>query len=588
MRFAPLALLLPMGHFWVSSVDGSLFSSSSSSASTSTSTDVVAPSCGPSYSPCPVSLPCCNMNSCFPLPVCRSFKQKFKSNQADKRGQHKALIGKHAFLGDPDQAHWTTDFDHIVDDHAVVDTKHKKLVLKAKRDKVKTKSGGGFGATVSSTRWNRYGTFATQFKAGSTGPGIVTAFMLSNPALGEEISFQITGRDPKTVLTEYYKHPAAISSSPDGGKSGGVGRAGGGWIPVTVPGLHWPHLPSVLSIESITTRGRKIKDLLLHKTHDNKNDGDTVAAENSGANIEGSTIEDLKTINEHGSKDDEHHTNSLEESHTLKKSATENDLVYKIEWTPEKIEWSIDGKVLRTLRSKDLLQFKSNNNSLEIPSQPMQIQLTIWDAGHSADTRVWAGGVTDYGESDEREYVALVDWIDIACYDNKEAKRTQWPGKEASARLAQVETEERKAEEEKEAKQKTKAKKDKETQQEIDAALAAAGKDSSTKRWFPFGGGGNGSDESANVQPKSKKQLKQEEKQRKKTEKEKQKQAAQKEKEKQAREPGVLSRFSDRVIRILLRWNFIALFLVATGSFLTEPANTRKFHLASKEKLAFQ
>lgn len=61
MRFAPLALLLPMGHFWVSSVDGSLFSSSSSS-STSASTDV-APSCGPSYSPCPVSYPCCNGKS---------------------------------------------------------------------------------------------------------------------------------------------------------------------------------------------------------------------------------------------------------------------------------------------------------------------------------------------------------------------------------------------------------------------------------------------------------------------------------------------------------------------------------------------
>ncbi|KAF9155036.1 hypothetical protein BG015_011273 [Linnemannia schmuckeri] len=550
MRFAPLALLLPMGHFWVSSVDGSLFSSSSSS-STSTSTNV-APSCGPSYSPCPVSYPCCNngtchkttlqacpialgcqpaysypidssssdkkstskttpltVNSCFPLPVCRSFKEKFKSNQPDKHGQHRALIPKHDFLGDPDQAHWTSDFDHIVDDHAVVDTKHKKLVLKAKRDEVKTKSGGGFGATVSSTRWNRYGTFATQFKAGSTGPGIVTAFMLTNPALGEEISFQITGRDPKTVLTEYYKHPSA--SSEEKGGQGGTG--GKGRISSSVPGLHWPHLPS---------------------------------------------------------------------------SATENDLVYKIEWTPDKIAWSVDGRVLRTLRAKDLLQRK--NRHLEIPSQPMQIQLTIWDAGHSKDTKAWAGGVTDYGENDEKEYVTLVDWIEIACYDNKEAKRNPWPGKDASARLAQVEAEERKAEEEKEARKKDKAKKDKEAQKAIDAAAATAKGSSTIKRWMPFGSRGNASEDSAttvDVKSKSKKQLKQEEKQRKKAEKSK-KQAAQKEKEKQAREPGVLSRFSDRVIRILLRWNFIVLFLVATGSYLTEPVNARKFHLASKEKLGLQ
>ncbi|KAG0255435.1 hypothetical protein BGZ95_005762, partial [Linnemannia exigua] len=62
MRFAPVALLLPIAHFWVSSVDGSFFSSSSSSPSTSTSStsSQVSPSCGPSYSPCPVTFPCCN------------------------------------------------------------------------------------------------------------------------------------------------------------------------------------------------------------------------------------------------------------------------------------------------------------------------------------------------------------------------------------------------------------------------------------------------------------------------------------------------------------------------------------------------
>ena len=403
--------------------------------------------------------------------------------------------------------------------------------------------------------------------------------MLSNPALGEEISFQITGRDPKTVLTEYYKHSTGSSK---GLKEGKGGAGGGGWKSASVPGLHWPHLPSVLSMESITTRGRKIKDILLHKTHD---DDDGTTAENSGENIEGSTIEDLKTINEHGSIDDDDDT-SLEESHTLKKSATENDLVYKIEWTPKKIEWSIDGKVIRTLRSKDLPQ--SKKKSLEIPSQPMQIQLTIWDAGHSKDTRAWAGGETDYGENDEREYVTLVDWIEIACYDNKEAKRNPWPGKDASARLAQVEAEERKAKErkakeEKEAMKKDKTKKDKVVQQAP----------SSTRGWLSFGRSGNDSSDdstttTADGKPKSKKQLKQEEKQRKKAEKSKKQAAAQKEKERQAKEPGALSRFSDRVIRILLRWNFIVLFLVATGSYLTEPANARKFHPASKEKLGFQ
>ncbi|KAF9144126.1 hypothetical protein BGX30_013664, partial [Mortierella sp. GBA39] len=183
-------------------------------------------------------------------------------------------------------------------------------------------------------------------------------------------------------------------------------------------------------------------------------------------------------------------------------------------------------------------------------------------------------------------YVTLVDWIEIACYDNKEAKRNPWPGKDASARLAQAEAEMRKAEEEKEARKKDKAKKDKEVQQAS----------SSTRGWLSFGGSKSGSSDdtttttttTADVKPKSKKQLKQEEKQRKEAEKSKKQAAAQKEKERQAREPGVLSRFSDRVIRILLRWNFIVLFLVATGSYLTEPANARKLHLTSKEKLGMQ
>ncbi|KAF9123805.1 hypothetical protein BGW39_008679, partial [Mortierella sp. 14UC] len=340
---------------------------------------------------------------------------------------------------------------------------------------------------------------------------------------------------------------------------------------------------------SITTRGRKLKDLLLHKSHEDS----TVQHDRNP--------EDVKTIKDHSENGGEY--DSLEESHKLKKSTTENDLVYKIEWTPEKIEWSVDGKVLRTLRPKDLAKFKKTlpsgqKQQLEIPSQPMQIQLTIWDAGHDKGTTAWAGGVTDYGENDEREYVARVDWIEVACYDNKEAKRNPWPGKDASARLAQVEAEERKAEEEKEARLKAEAKKDKKAQKAIDAAIAA--KDASSSGilggWLSFGRRGNGSAEfttttttsnTDNAEPKSKKLLKQEEKQRK-----KQKQAAEKlkEKEKKARtkEPGVMSRFLDTLIRRLLRLNFVVLFLVAAGTYLTEPANARKFHLVSKEKAGLQ
>lgn len=70
--------------------------------------------------------------SCFPLPVCKSFKETFKNNKADRKGQHQPLIPKQDFNGDPDQAHWTSDFDHIAP-YASIDSSQKRLVLKARR-----------------------------------------------------------------------------------------------------------------------------------------------------------------------------------------------------------------------------------------------------------------------------------------------------------------------------------------------------------------------------------------------------------------------------------------------------------------------
>ncbi|KAF9084756.1 hypothetical protein BGX27_003714, partial [Mortierella sp. AM989] len=81
------------------------------------------------------------------------------------------LIPKLDFMGDPEQAPWVSEFDHI-ESNAEIDQREKKLLLRARRDSVRTQSGGGFGATVSSTRWNKYGSFSTKLKSGSTGPGI--------------------------------------------------------------------------------------------------------------------------------------------------------------------------------------------------------------------------------------------------------------------------------------------------------------------------------------------------------------------------------------------------------------------------------
>lgn len=208
---------------------------------------------------------------------------------------------------------------------------------------VKTQSGGGFGATVSSTRWSKFGTFSAKIKSGSTGPGIVTAFLLSNPAMGEEISFELTGKDSKKVVTNYYRH---------------------------IPGNNFDPLHSAAATRS--------------------------------------------------------HLESHEETQQLKKDSTKHELTYKLEWNEHHIKWFVEGKLIRTVLAKDA--------SGGLPTNPMQLRVTIWDAGHTHETMAWAGGMTQYGEDNLTEYVATVDSIEISCKDSKEGQRP-WPGPEAAKRL---------------------------------------------------------------------------------------------------------------------------------------------------------
>ncbi|KAI8598091.1 concanavalin A-like lectin/glucanase domain-containing protein [Dissophora ornata] len=443
---------------------------------------------------------------CFPLPVCRSFRETFKHNNEDKKGHHKALIPKLDFIGDSDLAHWTSDFDHIAP-YATVDPKQKRLVLKAKRDLVKTQSGGGFGATVSSTRWNRYGTFSAKFKSGATGPGIVAAMMLTNPMHGEEITIEVTGRDPKIVITDFYRHSARSDSQHDS------------WL---------PSLKSVVpSMDGIRTRTRKLKDIVMPGKKDKD---DTITSDNNSSEKENNSENDKNN-------DDA----SLERSHALKRPATENELVYTIEWTPDKIQWSVDGVVLRTITSKDLLK----ENGYGLPSHPMLFQFTIWDAGYNKETEIWAGGRTDYGVKDDREYSTLIEWIDIACHDRKEARRNPWPGTDALKRLAAVEKEEK---EERKAQEKEAQKKEKEAMKNKKKAINAADEsakfqyEGKTDGWLFGRGEGSQKDED---------RLKKSQRKNYQTSK--------------------VDQFIDAVVHTLLKWATILVIAVGSASYLTQP-----------------
>ncbi|KAF9962029.1 hypothetical protein BGZ72_000096 [Mortierella alpina] len=448
-------------------------------------------------------------SSCFPLPVCQSFKQKFKHNQADKHNQHRAMIPKLDFIGDPDQAYFTSDFDHIAP-YAQVDSAQKRLLLSARRDKVKTKSGGGFGARVSSTRWSRYGTFSAKFKAGATGPGIVTAMMLSNPILGEEISIEITGRDPKTAMTDLYRH------SVDAHHGGAEAKSSRSLLPAS--------LSSVLpSMDKIRTRTRKLKNLLLH-TKNSKYSAKTGSDENGG-------------------EDD-----SLEQAHPLKRSVAEHNVVYKIEWTPDMVRWSVDGQVLRTLTSKDLIKQRGYG----LPSEPMMLQLTIWDGGYDKETSAWVGGKTDYGVTNQNEYVTEVEWIEVSCRDNKESKRNPWPGSDAMQRIAQVEAEAK--EKEKQEQEQQKAKEVEKEKEKKAAAHDEKHENQTTRGGWLFGRGKVQSEEDHTAKAKT----------------------GQKSKK---GEPGVFARFVDSLVRTLMHWTFVLLVLVGSASYLTDPARKNGRHV---------
>jgi beta-glucanase (GH16 family) len=81
---------------------------------------------------------------------------------------------------------------------------------------------------------------------------------------------------------------------------------------------------------------------------------------------------------------------------------------YSIDWTSERIEWLLDGDVVRTLEYADAL------DGANYPQTPMRIRIGIWAGGdpdNSEGTIEWAGGETDYTTSPFSMYVESVDII---------------------------------------------------------------------------------------------------------------------------------------------------------------------------------
>lgn len=78
---------------------------------------------------------------------------------------------------------------------------------------------------------------------------------------------------------------------------------------------------------------------------------------------------------------------------------------YTIDWTAEKIVFSIDGAIVRTLLYADC------DGGNDFPQTPMRLKLGNWAGGAASEpegTREWAGGLTDFSNAPFTMYVKSV------------------------------------------------------------------------------------------------------------------------------------------------------------------------------------
>ncbi|OAL39811.1 hypothetical protein AYO20_00723 [Fonsecaea nubica] len=93
---------------------------------------------------------------------------------------------------------------------------------------------------------------------------------------------------------------------------------------------------------------------------------------------------------------------------------------YEIDWQPESITWSIDGKPVRTLNREDT--WNATDNRYYYPQTPCQVQLSLWPGGlptNGEGTIEWAGGLVEWDSPymTNGYYFAQFDSVSVECYD---------------------------------------------------------------------------------------------------------------------------------------------------------------------------
>ncbi|KAG4437981.1 hypothetical protein IFR05_006521 [Cadophora sp. M221] len=107
----------------------------------------------------------------------------------------------------------------------------------------------------------------------------------------------------------------------------------------------------------------------------------------------------------------------------------DNYHTYEINWTPETVEWKIDGQVGRTLKKSDT--WNATANQWKYPQTPARVQLSLWPGGlpsNGKGTIEWAGGLVDFDNNVDIKtngyYYATFESVTMECYNATSAPGT--------------------------------------------------------------------------------------------------------------------------------------------------------------------
>lgn len=94
---------------------------------------------------------------------------------------------------------------------------------------------------------------------------------------------------------------------------------------------------------------------------------------------------------------------------------------YEIDWTPEKVDWIVDGSVQRTLKKSDT--YNETSKQYQFPQTPSRLQMSLWPAGQASNaqgTIDWAGGAIDWNSEDIKNVgydYATIGEVSVKCYE---------------------------------------------------------------------------------------------------------------------------------------------------------------------------